>query len=81
MMKEAGTFIGWMHAILQKRFTLVLVLTGMQGLTAPLLAASVHPGCSSDQHCSDGASCETWNYSSDHIERALWVLNRELASR
>lgn len=71
MMKVAKTISGWMHAILQKRFTLVLVLAGMQGLTAPLLAASVHPGCSSGQHCSDGASCETWTSGSNRTEQCV----------
>lgn len=71
MMKKVGAIIGWMDAVLQQRFTLVLVLTGMQGFTTSLLAASVHPGCSSDQHCSDGASCETWNSGSNRTEQCV----------
>jgi hypothetical protein len=63
---------GWVPAILRKGFSLVLVLTGMQGFAAPLLAASVHmPGCSSNQHCAAGASCETWTTSLSRVEHCV----------
>jgi hypothetical protein len=69
-MKESRAHIGLMQAI-QKRFRSVLVLAGMQAFAAPLLAGSVHPGCSSDQHCSAGASCETWITGLSRVENCV----------